>query len=64
VRQKVSQVYFQTAPGRTLNVFEKLTHDIVEQLDLIFGESARSKNKEVGHSSQNLSTPRNIFAGR
>src|SRR5664279_753385 len=32
--------------GGTLNVLEKLTHDIVEQLDLISGEFARSKNKD------------------
>ena len=50
--------------GGALDIFEKLAHDIVEQLDLIFGEIARSDDEEVGHTPQYFRPPRDILAGQ
>src|SRR4029077_203790 len=51
-------------PRRALDIFEKLAHDIVEQLDLSFGEISRSDDKEVGDTPQYFGAPRDILAGQ
>ena len=49
--RKLRELTSKLRTGGTLDIFEKLAHDTVKKLNLIFGEFAGSKDKEIGHFS-------------